>query len=35
MFERLQSYLEEEGPVAPYLVTGQSGFGKTIFLSKW
>ena len=33
--DRLESYLHEEGPVAPILITSQPGCGKSILMAYW
>ena len=33
--DRLESYLHEEGPVAPILITSQPGCGKSTLMAYW
>ena len=33
--DRLDSYLHEEGPVAPILITSQPGCGKSTLMAYW
>ena len=35
VYDRLEEYMNEEGPVPPLLLTGQPGLGKSALLAKW
>ena len=35
VYDRLEEYMREEGPVLPLLLTGHPGLGKSTLLAKW
>ena len=35
VYDRLEEYMSEEGPVLPLLLTGHPGLGKSTLLAKW